>query len=227
MESNRVCHIIVAAGSGSRFGASLPKQFCRMCGRPVLMETIDRMRRFGGEADIVVVLSRDMQGMWADMCREASFVSPVTVDGGATRWESVRNALATDEAQRAGVITVHDGARPLLSAGLMERVMDLKEQGNIPTVAVTDSLRRLGPDDGSEAVDRSVYRAVQTPQAFRGPLLREAYERPYSPVFTDDASVMEAAGFTDLRLVEGDARNIKITHPGDIEVAALYMRWTD
>ena len=80
------------------------------------------------------------------------------------------------------------------------------------------------PDGRSEAADRSVMRAVQTPQAFRGDMLRHAYTLPYSPAFTDDASVMEAAGHNALRLVDGDPCNIKITRPGDIEIALMHMR---
>ena len=220
-----VCHIIVAAGSGCRFGATLPKQFCLMGERPVVMETISRMRRFGGEdADILLVISADMEGLWQELCESHSFVSPPTVHGGATRAESVRNALAHPLARKADIITVHDAARPLLTQRLMDAVMALRpgSHGNIPVVKVTDSLRMVGKD-GSVAVDRSEFRAVQTPQAFRGEMLRKAYEQPLSPAFTDDASVMEAAGFSRLDLVEGDSCNIKITNPGDIDIALLYL----
>lgn len=226
MNHPRVCHIIVAAGSGSRFGAALPKQFCMMGERPVVMETIDRMRRFGGEdAEVILVISPEMDGAWRQMCAERGFLSPAVVYGGATRWESVRNALAHPAAAAASVITVHDGARPLLTAPLLARVLDIAPDaaGNIPAVAVTDSLRRIGPGGSSAAVDRSEFRAVQTPQAFRGDLLRRAYRLPYSPEFTDDASVMEAAGFTRLDIVEGHPANIKITHPGDIEIAMVHL----
>nr|MBD5377504.1 2-C-methyl-D-erythritol 4-phosphate cytidylyltransferase [Bacteroides sp.] len=222
--TGKICHIIVAAGSGSRFGAAMPKQFCLMAGRPVLMETIERMRRFGGEsAGILLVVSADMEAEWLRMCAAHGFESPATVHGGASRWESVSHALSHPLAQEAEVITVHDGARPLLTRELLQRVTAVSAHGNIPVIEVTDSLRRIGEDGGSEAVDRSRYRAVQTPQAFRGELLRQAYALPFSPEFTDDASVMEAAGFTDLQLTEGDPRNIKITRPGDIDIAELYL----
>ncbi len=218
-----ICHVIVAAGSGSRFGGSLPKQFCMLGSRPVLMETIGRMRRAGG--DLLLVISSDMEDMWRDMCLRHSFESPVTVAGGSTRWESVRNALAHPLALNASVITVHDGARPLPDTDLIDRVTSIPDgvDGNIPVIAVTDSLRRCRADGSSEAVDRSLYRAVQTPQAFRGDSLRKAYSLPYSPKFTDDASVMEAAGFTRLQMVEGNPRNIKITRPGDIDIALIYL----
>ena len=225
MNQQRICHIIVAAGSGSRFGARLPKQYCLLGNRPVLMETIDRMRRYGGDgAEIVLVISADMRHLWDDICEQHKFVTPTIVYGGATRWESVRNAIATTAAQSADVITVHDGARPIITRQLMDRVMAVDGDGCIPVVEVTDSLRRILPDGRSEAADRSVMRAVQTPQAFRGDMLRHAYTLPYSPAFTDDASVMEAAGHNALRLVDGDPCNIKITRPGDIEIALMHMR---
>lgn len=87
-------------------------------------------------------------------------------------------------------------------------------------VEVTDSLRRT---DGTP-VARADFRAVQTPQAFRADLLRQAYCLPYSPVFTDDASVMSAAGFTDIAMVEGDSMNLKITRPADLDIAGIYLK---
>jgi len=94
-----------------------------------------------------------------------------------------------------------------------------------PAVAVSDSLRMLD-DDGvnSHPVDRQRLRAVQTPQAFDATKLKQAYTLPYEPVFTDDASVMAAAGYTDITLVEGDPHNIKITLPDDLAIASLYLR---
>lgn len=104
---------------------------------------------------------------------------------------------------------------------MVRRVTDAcsGHQGAIPVVAVTDSLRRV---DGAP-VNRADFRAVQTPQAFRADLLRRAYELPESPGFTDDASVMTAAGFNDVAMVNGDVYNIKITNPMDLRIAALYL----
>lgn len=110
---------------------------------------------------------------------------------------------------------------------MIERIMTAacNASGAIPTVAVSDSLRMLD-DDGvnSHPVDRQRLRAVQTPQAFDGMKLKQAYTLPYEPGFTDDASVMAAAGYTDITLVEGDPHNIKITLPDDLAIASLYLR---
>ena len=96
--------------------------------------------------------------------------------------------------------------------------------GVIPAVPVTDSLRHLDADGKSHSIDRAQMRAVQTPQAFWGDRLRKAYSLQYRDSFTDDASVMEAAGYDAIRLAEGSPRNIKITNPGDIAVAELFMK---
>lgn len=222
---SRVCHIIVAAGSGARFGSELPKQFCLLRGRPVLMTTVDNFRNACPDDKIVLVLSKDCVRLWHGLCREYGYPSPEIAYGGATRWNSVKNALESVD-DGVDIITVHDGARPLVSRDVIGKVVAAVESGAcgaIPVVPVTDSLRIIDDDGVSEAVDRSVMRAVQTPQAFRAEILRKAYGRPYSPLYTDDASVVEDAGFTPLALVDGDVHNIKITHPADLDVAAVIL----
>lgn len=223
--------IIVAAGSGLRFGAPLPKQFCLLDGRPVVMRTIDAFRRHLPDAHLTLVISRDMADYWAELCSSYGFESPRTVFGGATRWESIANAIRAiypDEPGEDDIVMVHDGVRPLVSGEVIGRLLDAlfiddKIHGAIPAVAVTDSIRRVAADGSSKALDRKQLRAVQTPQAFRARLLREAYTLPYSESFTDDASVMEAAGFGDFLLPAGDPDNIKITNPGDIALASLII----
>lgn len=221
----KVTHIIVAAGTGSRFGAALPKQFCGLVGeRPVLMTTIDRVAA-SGTGSIVVVISEPMLELWESLCRRHGFSSPEVVTGGATRWESVARALATVD-DDVDIVTVHDGARPLVDSRVIANVLSPLEaddsiDGTIPVIDMVDSMRIDTGDGRSKAVDRALYHAVQTPQAFRADRLKEAYRLPYRPTFTDDASVMEAAGFDRLDLVEGSSHNIKITRPEDIEVARV------
>lgn len=227
MKSPEIYHIIVAAGSGSRFGAAIPKQFCPLLGRPVLMETIERFRRFGHSGEIFLVLHPDWVGPWLEMCRQQGFQSPRIINGGATRWESVRNAI-TELPDEATIVTVHDGARPVVTAEIIDAALESVTDGApgaIPVIDVTDSLRMTMPDGSSSAVDRAKYKAVQTPQAFNARLLREAYHLPYSPSFTDDASVMETA-FPGCRLAltPGDPNNIKITHMPDLERVASYIK---
>lgn len=220
-------HIVVAAGSGSRYGGAVPKQFCLLHGRPVLMTTLCRLHEAAPEADIILVLSASMIEAWGAMCRDHGFSLPHrVVAGGSTRAGSVRAALGLVDASTVGWVSVHDGARPVVGAPLVARLLEALPgaDGVIPAVAVTDSLREVGPGGSSRGVDRARFRAVQTPQIFDGRKLLEANRLPLRPEFTDDASVMEAAGFTDLRLVEGDVDNIKITHSGDIDRIERYGR---
>lgn len=221
----RIIHIVVAGGSGARFGAPLPKQFCDLGGRPMLMETIERMREYGCGGEVVAVIGRDYMELWDEMCRRHGFVSPPVVAGGATRFESVRNAIEVF-CSGADMVTVHDGARPLVSRPVVEGVVEAVAcgaEGAVPAVAVVDSLRRVEGDGSSVAVDRTHYRAVQTPQGFRGDVIRRAYSVPFSPEFTDDASVVEACG-GKIVLVEGDPVNIKVTHRQDLEVAGILLK---
>lgn len=221
--------IIVAAGSGSRFGAPLPKQFCELDGRPVLMHAIDAFRRIIPEGEITVVISSDMLVFWRTLCKMHNFHPPKAVCGGDTRYDSVKNALDSITGNDNDIILVHDGARPIVPSSLVNSVVsNLTENdvaGVVPAVAITDSLRRRTPD-GTKAVPRDGFYAVQTPQAFRLNTLRAAYAIPYSPSMTDDASVIEAAGLGPIAIADGSPANIKITHPGDLEIAGFHLKHT-
>lgn len=224
-ETSTYC-IIVAAGSGSRFGSELPKQFCELAGKPVLMHTIERFRDAMPDIDITLVINAGCMDLWTGLCARHGFTSPRIIAGGSTRWESVKNAVDSIELphDKKSIIMVHDGARPIVGKELLGRIVTAMKtsRGVIPTVSVNDSLRMLDGDGNSIPVDRALFRAVQTPQAFEGALLKEAYSLPYRDTFTDDASVIASLGYNDITLVEGDPHNIKITLPDDIKVAELY-----
>ncbi len=217
--------IIVAGGSGTRFGGQVPKQFLSLCGEPVLMHTV---RAFAGpHRRLVVVLPEAHIAWWQDLCRDHKFGLPHrVVAGGASRWESVRNGLTAvaSEVETGDVIAVHDGVRPLASEALIAHAFATAHAAGsaIPVVPVTDTVRQLYPDGTSTTLDRATLRAVQTPQAFDAMALIEAYRTPYQPHFTDDASVMEHAAHT-MTLIDGEVTNIKITHPADLRTAALIM----
>ena len=221
----RVHIIIVAAGSGSRFGADVPKQYCLLDGRPVLMHTINAMRRAVPGADVRLVISENMHPLWNELCSEHRFASPTVVYGGDTRWASVRNAIESLQAAEGDTVLIHDGARPLTDEGTVHRVIETARAKGacVPTVPVTDSLRAVASDGTTIAVDRAAFRAVQTPQGFEASAKIRAYALPYSPAFTDDASVYEADG-GDVAICDGATDNIKITNAGDIEVAELLLR---
>lgn len=179
------------------------------------------------ESTTVIVLNPDHIEFWHELCEANSFQSPHIINGGSTRWESVKNAIDYFLANKgdADIITVHDGARPLVNTPLIQRIIDSasRHSGAIPAVPVSDSLRTLFDDGTSRPIDRSRIRAVQTPQAFNAHQLIDAYNLPYVDTFTDDASVMVAAGYDDIALVDGDSHNIKITLHDDLAIASIYL----
>ena len=215
--------IIVAGGKGLRMGGELPKQFIPVEGRPVLMRTLDTFYACDSSIQIVLVLPRDHQPYWQELCREYQFAVPHRIaDGGATRFHSVQNGLALVDAPEA-LVAVHDGVRPFVSHEVISRCYQDAEQYGavVPVTPVVETVRHLLPK-GSETVNRDAYRLVQTPQTFRASLLRRAYEQPYMDAFTDDASVVEALGAA-VHLVEGNRENIKLTTPFDLTVARALL----
>jgi len=225
MSKNHI--IIVAAGSGSRFGGPLPKQFCDLAGRPVLMHTIDAFRSVLPDAAITLVLSESGCNLWQDLCIQHSFDSPTVIIGGSSRYRSVCNAISTVSSD-ADYVMVHDGARPFPPYTLLKSYESLLNDtdyvGVIPVVPVTDSLRHIDAN-GNNAVNRSTFRAVQTPQIFHASMFFKAYKAAQSHdehLFTDDASVIDAFG-GKLLMAKGSVRNIKITNPGDIALAEFYI----
>ena len=216
--------IIVAGGSGTRFGAELPKQFLLLNGKPVLQHTLEAFAPASDE--LVVVLPQAHQDLWRQLCADHHCtVTHRVVTGGDTRWQSVKNAIDTLEVQSGDVIAVQDGVRPLVSGKVIDQAFAVARQcgSAVPVVAVTDSIRQVEADGTSHIVPRSVLRAVQTPQAFDAVALKAAYDRPYLPVYTDDASVYELAGHP-VTLIDGETTNIKITHPSDLLLAENILK---
>lgn len=216
--------IIVAGGKGLRMGGELPKQFIPVEGRPVLMRTLDAFYACENSIQIILVLPRDHQPYWQELCREYQFAVPHRIaDGGATRFHSVQNGLAlVDEAD--ALVAVHDGVRPFVSYEVIERCYQeaALHGAVVPVIPVVETVRHLLPE-GSETVNRDAYRLVQTPQTFSVSLLRRAYEQPFCDAFTDDASVVEALGHV-VHLVEGNRENIKLTTPFDLIVAQALVQ---
>ncbi len=214
--------IIVAGGKGLRMGGDIPKQFLPIKGKPVLMRTIERFHECSPQLRVILVLPREQQDYWHTLCRDHSFgIDHTVVDGGDTRFGSCRNGLAAIPDDEEGVVGIHDGVRPFVSADTVERCFARARQcgAAIPVLPVTDSLRRVSGDGkSSHGVNRSEYRAVQTPQAFSIQVLKKAYRQSCQDSFTDDASVVEAMG-VKVDMVEGNRENIKLTTPFDLKIA--------
>ena len=162
----------------------------------------------------------------ADLPEDLRKIKVELVCGGRNRLESVKNGITRIDPGKGAesLIAVHDAARPLVSKDLIKRGWEAarKTGAAIPVVAMTDSIRHL-THHGSEALDRSRYVRVQTPQVFYGDLLKEAYDRILLPEMTDDASVVESGG-KDIALYDGDEENMKITNPLDFKIAELLLQ---
>ena len=213
--------ILVAGGKGLRMGSDIPKQFLPLRGRPVLMHTIDVFRRTYPDIHIILVLPREQQDYWRQLCGQHDYdVELCVADGGETRFHSVHNGLSLIPDDARGVVGVHDGVRPFVSPETIRRCYEAAEECGavVPVVPVVETVRQVLADGNSMTVDRNAYRLVQTPQTFDIQLLKKAYGQPFDPFFTDDASVVEAMGHP-IKLVEGNNENIKLTNPADLKLA--------
>ena len=201
-------------------GGDIPKQFLPVCGKPVLMRTLEAFHVYDASIHLILVLPVSQQAYWKQLCEEYQFnLAHEIADGGETRFHSVKNGLAL--IKEDGLVGVHDGVRPFVSQEVIARCYDeaLSLKAVIPVVGVVETVRHL-TEGGSETVPRDQYKLVQTPQVFDVALLRRAYEQTYTDMFTDDASVVEALG-EKVYLVEGNRENIKLTTPFDLKLAEL------
>ena len=207
--------IIVAGGRGARVGGEIPKQYSALFGRPVIRWSAEAFTE-AGAAEIIIACTPDH----ADLCRSATDGIAVAriVDGGATRTGSVRNALTAVGA--ADAILVHDAARPGLSPDLIRSLIAELEAGVLavaPALAVPDTLRRADASGRIvEDISREGVMRIQTPQAFRADALRAAYVAlDANASMTDDIAVVRASG-VEAKLIDGDAKLMKITYPEDM-----------
>lgn len=220
--------IIVAGGSGTRLGADRPKQFLTLAGKEILVHTLELFLEAlnGVESKIVVVLPEEWIGEWREIVARHNLADSHTVcAGGSSRIGSVRNGLVA--LGDCDLVAVHDGVRPLVSLAMIERGFEVAEEfgSAIPVVEVVDTIRRVGAE-GSEIVDRSELRAVQTPQVFDGEVLRAAYATCRSERYTDDGSVVErwlSSRGGQLAFYAGERNNIKITYAEDLALAEFLL----
>lgn len=221
--------IVMAAGSGTRMGTLLPKQFLDFGGKPVLQRTIEVFVRALPELKVVTVLPKEHIDYWKRCCIENDFLCPqMIVEGGFTRFHSVRNAL--EKIPDGAIVAVHDGVRPLVSVEKVKELFSLMETSRavIPVVPATDTLKLLRKEGDSyvamegEAPDRNCIFGAQTPQIFMSEDLKAAYLQPYDLSFTDDASVAAKINIP-LTYVTGERNNIKITTPEDLLLAQAYL----
>jgi 2-C-methyl-D-erythritol 4-phosphate cytidylyltransferase len=208
--------IIVAGGTGSRFGGEKPKQFLPLDEKPVLWHAAEPFTRLSFPVEILIVIPASYVDYWKEICEKEGFEHKI-VAGGITRFHSVKNALKF--VGKEGIVAVHDGVRPVVTCEFLEYLFNtaLEKGAVIPVIRPVDSLR-IVEDDGSTPADRNGFVLVQTPQVFQSEILQEAYMQAYSPEFTDDASVVQRSG-KEIFLAEGLRKNIKITKQEDLDIA--------
>lgn len=224
----------MAAGSGTRMGAGMPKQFLDMDGKAVLQRTIEVFLEACPGISVVTVLPEDFIDYWKEYCLKHNFICPqILVKGGITRFHSVRNALA--RIPDGAIAAVHDGVRPLITPAKVRELFEFADDkvGVVPVIPCVDTMKVLRPSElkdvweaAGEEADRSVLFGAQTPQVFQSEVLKAAYSQAYDPAFTDDASVVTRYG-KSLSYVMGERLNIKITTPEDLIMAKAIVALRD
>ncbi|MFC5474203.1 2-C-methyl-D-erythritol 4-phosphate cytidylyltransferase [Paraherbaspirillum soli] len=221
--------LIPAAGIGARMGAEFPKQYMPLAGKPMLMHVLDTFAATAAIAHTFVVISADDSYIGELMTAAPQLQGRVTLlyCGGASRHESVLNGLHAmrDQVGDDDWVLVHDAARPGLTSGLIEHLIEaLRDDavGGLLALPVVDTLKRCDQNQRvAETVPRTALWAAQTPQMFRYGLLQTGLTRAES--VTDEASAIEMLGLQP-RLVEGSPRNFKVTLPHDVALAEIFLK---
>ena len=210
--------LIVAAGRGSRFGGASPKQYVELAGKPVLRHSLEAFARHPKVGAVRVVIHDDDRALYDAASAGLSTLAPVT--GGATRQESVLRGLESLQAMKPAVVLIHDAARPLVDAALIDRMLAAlaAAPGAIPALSVADTVKRAANGQVVETLDRRSLWRAQTPQAFRYRDIMAAHLAAAGRELTDDAGVAEAAGLV-VALVEGAEENFKVTTETDLRRA--------
>jgi 2-C-methyl-D-erythritol 4-phosphate cytidylyltransferase len=222
--------IIVAAGDGRRLGQSDPKAYISLCGRPMLLRTLDKFCAARHISGLVVVAAPSELGRCEALLKANPALQGrpwIVYRGGTTRQESVRLGLSKADAD-ADIIAIHDAARPFVSAGLIDRCVEAAgERGAVAAgLPVRDTVKIVSSDRWIQSTpERSSLWEIQTPQAFKAALIREAHDRAVMQGLqaTDDAAVVEGMGIP-VYVIEGERTNFKITLPDDLVFAEALIR---
>ena len=212
--------IIPAAGTSNRFQSTIPKQFHVIEGKTILEHTLLAFKSFQLE-DCLIAVNQQTEKKVNTIIKKIPF-EVRTVIGGKTRAESVREAFFM--AKKADITLIHDAARMCITTSLIERVINasLRYDAVIPSIPVTDTIKKINQDRVIQTLTRDNLVAVQTPQAFKSALLKYAYEEYFDQSITDEASLIERAGKA-VHIVDGDSQNIKVTYPIDLEYVRTYI----
>jgi len=201
----------------------VPKQFLKLDGKPIIIHTIERFNKADPAIEVIIVIAQENLQVWENLCNEHNFHKEVKIAySGESRFQSVKNGL--EHVTEFSIVGIHDAVRPLVSGKTIIAAYKAAEMyGNaIPAVPINDSIRQI-ESTRNIALDRSRYCAIQTPQCFRSDILKKAYQQDYKYTFTDDATVVEAMG-QQIRLVDGNSENLKITSPKDLIIAEALIK---
>jgi 2-C-methyl-D-erythritol 4-phosphate cytidylyltransferase len=214
--------IVTAAGRGTRFGDR--KTLHLLNGKPLLSWSL-RVFEEAPEIKVVIVTFApdDSEEEYKRICNDENYKKPRFVAGGATRYDSVRNAFFSLNDQ-TGIVLIHDAARPLLSRELLLRVLKATEKHGaaIPVLPITETVKEIEGEQIVRTLRREQLFVAQTPQGFRMELLASAYAKIKDANITDEAMLVEMAGY-GVHVVAGDQKNVKITERSDIRVAETYL----
>lgn len=218
--------IIVAAGSGTRFGSEKPKQFLEIAGKPLIFHTLSRFENCDSIDEIILVLPENEIENFREISNNQNLkkLSKI-ISGGRTRAESVFNGLQAVN-EKCEIVAVHDGARPLVSPEEISSVVQKATETGAAclTAKVTDTIKRIEGDKITGTIDRLGLRRALTPQCFRKEILQSAFENAdLSEAVTDECFLVEKLGF-EIAFVDGSAKNIKITTREDFAVAVIFLK---
>jgi 2-C-methyl-D-erythritol 4-phosphate cytidylyltransferase len=214
--------ILAAGGTGSRIPSDKPKQLLYIKNHPIIYLSVFAITRYVPVRKIIISCYPDIIDETKKIFQNFSQDVKI-IPGGETRFHSIQNALAyLPDSADTGVL-IHDAARPFPSESTIKNVMHSVEQhgAGVPVIPLKESIRKFSDEGTSYAVPREKFCIVQTPQGFPASVLKKSYQTPYQKNFTDDASVVEHAGFP-VTVTPGNSENIKITEPFDLQIAQLY-----
>jgi len=219
--------IIVAAGSGTRFGSTVPKQFLEILGTPLVVHTVKQFEFCSTVDEIILVLPAEEIENFHSIIEKYNLKKIVKViPGGKTRAESVLNGFAAIDSKAAEIVAVHDGARPLVSPEEITRTIERARHSGAACLvaAVTDTIKKVSGGKIIGTINRTKLRRALTPQAFRYEILKLAFENAdLSEAATDECFLVEKIGY-EISAVEGSARNIKVTNQEDLQIVEKFLK---
>ena len=219
--------IIAAAGAGSRIASDRPKQFLLLAGKPVIFHTLQVFEECDSIEEVLVVLPAAESAGFVSLAAKYGLrkVSRV-VPGGVTRADSVKRGLAAIRAATAEIVAVHDGVRPFVTTDEIDATVAAAQADGaaILVAPVTDTIKQVSTGRVEMTLDRSRLRRALTPQCFRYELLRDAYVNAdvSDPLLTDESVLVEKLGHP-ISVIEGSAKNIKITTTEDLAIAEAML----